>query len=138
MDDSSINLHDKVFLSCLKKFGKKWRKRLSWKTEESPVKHLWIHKWGRWLELRLEIWLKEYWLEVGKGIYCHPLGLTLPKHVSHSSYTTIAFLFHLKWSVSESAGNRSQPSSAPHFNYVIHSVFLCYVQVNWHLGIFFM
>ena len=51
MDDSSVNFHDKVFLHFLQKFGKKWRKTLSWKfMDESSVKYLWIHKWGRWIQ----------------------------------------------------------------------------------------
>ena len=38
MDDSSIIFHGKVFLHFLRKFGKKWRKTLTWKTDESSIK----------------------------------------------------------------------------------------------------
>ena len=38
------------FFIFWKKFGKKWRKTLSWKlTNGSSVKYLWIRKWGRWI-----------------------------------------------------------------------------------------
>ena len=49
-DDSSIYFHGKVFLHLLQKFGKKWRKNVSWKfMDESSIKYLQIHKWTRWI-----------------------------------------------------------------------------------------
>ena len=34
----------------------KWRKTLSWKfTDESSIKYLWIHKWGRWIRPNSEM-----------------------------------------------------------------------------------
>ena len=52
-DNSSLNFHDNVRLHFLKKFGKKWRKTLSWKfTDVSSVKYLRIHKLGSWIRTK--------------------------------------------------------------------------------------
>ena len=49
-DNSSVNLHDKVFFIFCQFFEKTWRKTLSWKfMDESSIKYLQIHKWGRWI-----------------------------------------------------------------------------------------
>ena len=85
-DDSSINFHDKVFLRFLKKFGKKWRKNLSWKFTEE-----WLHDY-------LKGWNQSFF-EIISAI-CRPLWgcsvqKSFPKNIDFSliEANSATFLF---------------------------------------------